>query len=60
MDLLYLALAVGFFRPYGCPRVRLRKTPEALMNILYLIALIAAVGVFAYLLAVLFYPEDFS
>jgi|GEM_PF-501708 len=30
------------------------------MNILYLVALIAAVGVFAYLLAVLFYPEDFS
>ncbi|WP_296749077.1 potassium-transporting ATPase subunit F [Thiobacillus sp.] len=30
------------------------------MNILYLIALVAAVGIFAYLLAVLFYPEDFS
>jgi len=30
------------------------------MNSLYLIALIAAVGIFAYLLAVLFYPEDFS
>ena len=30
------------------------------MNNLYLIALIAAVGVFVYLLAVLFYPEDFS
>lgn len=30
------------------------------MNTLYLIALIATVGVFAYLLAVLFYPEDFS
>ena len=27
------------------------------MNSLYLIALVAAVGVFAYLLAVLFYPE---
>ena len=30
------------------------------MNSLYLIALVVAVGVFAYLLAVLFYPEDFS
>lgn len=30
------------------------------MSPLYLIALIAAVGVFVYLLAVLFYPEDFS
>jgi K+-transporting ATPase KdpF subunit len=30
------------------------------MNPLYLVALVAAVGVFAYLLAVLFYPEDFS
>jgi len=30
------------------------------MNALYLIALVAAVGVFAYLVAVLFYPEDFS
>ena len=30
------------------------------MDILYLIALIASVGVFAYLVAVLFYPEDFS
>ncbi|MGA7178955.1 MAG: potassium-transporting ATPase subunit F [Thiobacillaceae bacterium] len=30
------------------------------MNILYLIALVAVVGVFAYLVAVLFYPEDFS
>jgi phage shock protein PspC (stress-responsive transcriptional regulator) len=30
------------------------------MNILYLIALVAALGVFAYLVAVLFYPEDFS
>lgn len=30
------------------------------MNPLYLIALVAAVGVFAYLVAVLFYPEDFS
>jgi K+-transporting ATPase KdpF subunit len=30
------------------------------MNTLYLIAIIAAVGVFVYLLAVLFYPEDFS
>ena len=30
------------------------------MNSFYLIALVAAVGVFAYLLAVLFYPEDFS
>lgn len=30
------------------------------MNLLYLIALIAAAGVFAYLLAVLFFPEDFS
>lgn len=30
------------------------------MNPLYLIALVVAVGVFAYLVAVLFYPEDFS
>lgn len=30
------------------------------MGILYLIALIASVGVFIYLVAVLFYPEDFS
>ncbi|HZV53714.1 MAG TPA: potassium-transporting ATPase subunit F [Rhodocyclaceae bacterium] len=30
------------------------------MDALYLIALIATVGVFAYLVAVLFYPEDFS
>ncbi|MBI3430968.1 MAG: potassium-transporting ATPase subunit F [Hydrogenophilales bacterium] len=30
------------------------------MNTLYLIALIAAMGVFVYLLAVLFFPEDFS
>ena len=30
------------------------------MSALYLIALIAAVGVFIYLVAVLFYPEKFS
>lgn len=30
------------------------------MSALYLIALIAVVGVFAYLLAVLFFPERFS
>jgi K+-transporting ATPase KdpF subunit len=30
------------------------------MGTLYWIALIATVGVFVYLLAVLFYPEDFS
>lgn len=30
------------------------------MNPLYLIALVRAIGVFAYLVAVLFYPEDFS
>jgi F subunit of K+-transporting ATPase (Potass_KdpF) len=30
------------------------------MNALYLVALIAAVSVFVYLLAVLFNPEDFS
>ena len=30
------------------------------MSPLYLIALIAAVGVFAYLVAVLFFPERFS
>lgn len=30
------------------------------MNPLYLIALIAVIGVFGYLVAVLFYPEDFS
>lgn len=30
------------------------------MAILYLIALIATVGVFAYLVAVLFFPEYFS
>jgi K+-transporting ATPase KdpF subunit len=30
------------------------------MDTLYLIALIATVGVFVYLVAVLFYPEDFS
>lgn len=30
------------------------------MDALYLIALIPTVGVFAYLVAVLFYPEDFS
>jgi K+-transporting ATPase KdpF subunit len=30
------------------------------MDALYLVAMIAAVGVFGYLVAVLFYPEDFS
>ena len=30
------------------------------MNMLYLIALVATLGVFAYLVAVLFFPEDFS
>mgnify|MGYP000854474539 FL=1 len=30
------------------------------MNPLYLIALVGAIGVFGYLVAVLFYPEDFS
>jgi len=30
------------------------------MNILYLIALLATLGVFVYLVAVLFFPEDFS
>lgn len=30
------------------------------MSALYLIALIATVGVFAYLVAVLFFPERFS
>ena len=30
------------------------------MNPLYLIALVATVAVFIYLVAVLFYPEDFS
>jgi phage shock protein PspC (stress-responsive transcriptional regulator) len=30
------------------------------MSALYLIALIAVVGVFAYLVAVLFFPERFS
>ncbi len=30
------------------------------MNPLYLIALLGALGVFVYLLAVLFFPEDFS
>ncbi|KAF0099725.1 MAG: hypothetical protein FD187_2306 [bacterium] len=30
------------------------------MDILYLIALIATLGVFAYLVAVLFFPEYFS
>ena len=30
------------------------------MNTLYLIALVAAVGIFVYLLAVLFFPEAFS
>jgi K+-transporting ATPase KdpF subunit len=30
------------------------------MDPLYFIALILAVGVFAYLVAVLFFPEDFS
>ncbi|MBU0654058.1 MAG: potassium-transporting ATPase subunit F [Gammaproteobacteria bacterium] len=30
------------------------------MNIFYLIALVCAVAVFAYLVAVLFFPEDFS
>jgi phage shock protein PspC (stress-responsive transcriptional regulator) len=30
------------------------------MNILYLIALVATLVVFVYLVAVLFYPEDFS
>lgn len=30
------------------------------MDTLHLVALIAAVGVFAYLVAVLFCPEDFS
>jgi K+-transporting ATPase KdpF subunit len=30
------------------------------MNLLYLIALLLAVGVFVYLVAVLFFPERFS
>ena len=30
------------------------------MNPLYLIALLGALGVFVYLLAVLFFPENFS
>lgn len=30
------------------------------MNPLYLIALAGAIGVFGYLVAVLFFPEDFS
>jgi len=30
------------------------------MNPLYVIALIGAIGVFGYLIAVLFFPEDFS
>jgi hypothetical protein len=30
------------------------------MNLLYLIALIGALGVFVYLVAVLFFPENFS
>jgi K+-transporting ATPase KdpF subunit len=30
------------------------------MDALYAVALIATVGVFIYLVAVLFYPEDFS
>ena len=30
------------------------------MNPLYLSALVGAVGVFGYLVAVLFFPEDFS
>lgn len=30
------------------------------MNPLYLIALLGVIGVFGYLVAVLFYPEDFS
>jgi K+-transporting ATPase KdpF subunit len=30
------------------------------MDPLYLISLVLAVGVFAYLVAVLFFPEDFS
>lgn len=30
------------------------------MNPLYLIALLGAIGVFAYLVAVLFFPENFS
>ncbi|MDY0013633.1 MAG: potassium-transporting ATPase subunit F [Rhodocyclaceae bacterium] len=31
-----------------------------MMNPLYLIALAVAIGVFGYLVAVLFFPEDFS
>lgn len=30
------------------------------MNPLYVIALIGAIGIFGYLVAVLFFPEDFS
>jgi len=30
------------------------------MDLFHLIALVATVGVFVYLLAVLFFPEDFS
>ena len=30
------------------------------MNVLYLLALVVTLGVFVYLVAVLFYPEDFS
>ena len=30
------------------------------MNTLYAIALVVALAIFAYLVAVLFYPEDFS
>jgi K+-transporting ATPase KdpF subunit len=31
-----------------------------MMNPLYLIALVVALGVFGYLIAVLFFPENFS
>ena len=60
MDLLYLALGLGFFALTAIAGFCLRTHPEALMDPLYVIALIVTVGLFAYLVAVLFFPERFS
>jgi len=46
--------------PDSWPGGLFRPLAEVVMAPLYLIALAAAIGLFAYLLAVLFYPEDFS
>ena len=60
MDLIYLALGSGILRRDCCAGCLFRNAEETLMNALYVIALVVTLAVFAYLVAVLFYPEDFS